>query len=87
MLALIPPGERVTYNTFKKLLKCHYGIVVDDESVGAACEWCGTGRLSTLGGNIDDWLIKMLEAGGMLIRLSDACSLVKNPFDGGGNRS
>lgn len=87
VLSLVAPGKRVTYETFKKLLLCHFGIAVDDEAVGGACEWCGTGRLSTLGGETDLWLERMLDAAGMLIRLSDSCSLVTNPFGGGGEGS
>lgn len=82
VLSLLRPGERVTYDTFKKLLLAHYGIAVDDAGLAAACEWSGTSRLTTLGGNSDEWLIEMLNAAGVLIRLSDSCSLVRNPFDG-----
>lgn len=84
VLSLIPPGGRVTYETFKSLMYSHFGMAVDDEKLGSACEWGGTGRLSTLGGCADAWLTRMLDAAGMLIRLSDAHSLVTNPFDDGG---
>ena len=83
VMSLIPPGERVTYETFKKRLFAHYGIAIDDERIGQACEWCGTGKLTTLGGTSDMWLVEMLEASGVLVKLSDSCSLVENPFDGG----
>ena len=83
VMSLIPPGERVTYETFKKLLFAHYGIAIDDERIGQACEWCGTGKLTTLGGTSDMWLVEMLEASGVLVKLSDSCSLVENPYDGG----
>jgi len=83
VLSMIRPGERVTYDSFKKLLFAHHGLAIDDQSIGQACLWSGTSRLTTLGGHADDWLIEMLDASGMLIRLSDACSLVVNPFDGG----
>jgi len=82
VLSLLRPGERVTYDTFKKLLLAHYGIAVDDAGLAASCEWSGTSRLTTLGGNSDAWLIEMLNAAGVLICLSDSCSLVRNPFDG-----
>ncbi len=81
LLSVLRPGERVTYDTFKKLLLAHYGIAVDDTDLASSCEWSGTSRLTTLGGKADEWLIKMLNASGVLIRLSDSCSLVKNPFD------
>lgn len=87
VMSVIRPGERVTYETFKKLVFAHYGIAMDDERIGRACSWCGTGRLTTLGGNSDRWVEDMLDASGVLVRLSDSCSLVKNPFDGGGKAS
>ena len=83
VMSLIPPGERFTYETFKKLLFAHYGIAIDDERIGQACEWCGTSKLTTLGGTSDVWLIEMLKAAGVLVQLSDSSSLVANPFDGG----
>jgi hypothetical protein len=82
VLSTIRPGERVTYDSFKKLLFAHHGLAIDDEAIGQACSWSGTSRLTSLGGDADSWLIDMLDASGMLIRLSDACSLVANPFDG-----
>lgn len=83
VFALVRPGERMTYETFKDLLFAHYGIAVDDRQLSKACEWCGTSRLSTLGGTADAWLTEMLDASGMLLRLSDSCSLVCNPFGKG----
>jgi len=82
VLSVLRPGERVTYDTFKQLLLAHYGIVVDDHGLASSCEWSGTSRLTTLGCKADEWLIEMLDAAGVLIRLSDSCSLVLNPFDG-----
>lgn len=82
VLSTIRPGERVTYDSFKKLLFVHHGLAVDDHAIGQSCLWSGTSRLTTLGGNADEWLLQMLDASGVLIRLSDACSLVKNPFGG-----
>lgn len=83
VLTLVRPGTRVTYETFKNLLYAHHGIAVDNDRLGDACEWCGTRRLTALSGETDAWLVRMLDAAGMLIRLSDSCSLVRNPFDGG----
>jgi len=82
VLSVLRPGERVTYDTFKQLLLAHHGIVIDDEGITSVCEWSGTSRLTTLGGRADEWLVEMLDAAGVLIRLSDSCSLVLNPFDG-----
>jgi hypothetical protein len=80
VLALIRPGERVTYDTFKDLLFAHYGIAVDDRRISSACEWTGTVKLTSLGRKADGWLLDMLNASGVLINLSDSCSLVANSF-------
>ncbi|MEW6378863.1 MAG: hypothetical protein AB1611_04570 [bacterium] len=82
VMSVIRPGERVTYETFKKLVFTHYGIALDSEKIGQACEWHGATRLTMLDGNLDAWVVEMLNASGVLIRLSDSCSLVTNPFDG-----
>lgn len=83
VLGLVRPGERMTYETFKSMLFAHYGIAVDDRQLSKACACCGTSRLSTFGGAADAWLMEMLDASGMLLRLSDSCSLVCNPFGKG----
>ena len=83
VMGLVRPGARVTYETFKALLFAHHGIAIDKDRLGDASEWCGTRRLAAVGGDTDAWLLRMLDAAGMLIRLSDSCSLVRNPFDGG----
>ena len=83
VMSLIPPGERLTYEKFKRIIFSHYGIATDDETIGQACEWCGTAKLATLGGTSDMWLVEMLKASGVLVQLSDSSSLVLNPFDGG----
>jgi hypothetical protein len=80
VLGTIRPGARVTYESFKKLLMAHYGLAVDAGAIARSCIWTGTAKLSTLGKPTDSWLIEMLDASGMLIRLSDSFSLVVNPF-------
>jgi hypothetical protein len=80
VLGTIRPGARVTYEGFKKLLMAHYGLAIDAAAIARSCVWTGTAELSTLGGIADSWLIEMLDASGMLIRLSDSFSLVINPF-------
>lgn len=80
VLGTIRPGARVTYESFKSLLMAHYGVAVDARAIARSCTWTGSAELSTLGGLTDSWLIEMLDASGMLIRLSDSFSLVVNPF-------
>ena len=56
--------KRTTLSSFKKRIEAHHGFVFDPAD----------------GEGDDAWLERMLEAAGMLVRLSDACSLVLNPF-------
>jgi hypothetical protein len=80
VLTIIRPGERMTYDTFKKQIFQRHGMAFDDEHLRGACRWCGTRPLTTLGDNIDKWLTDMLSSAGMLVQLSDSCSMVENPF-------
>ncbi len=80
VLALIPPGQRRTFEDFKKALYDHYGIAIEGKELANALSWCNFPKIETggiMGGN---WLMAMLQASGFLIHLSDACSLVYNPF-------
>lgn len=79
-LATIRPGGRVTYDTFKRQLFAHYGLAIDSEAVARSSSWTGTPQLSALPDRTDAWFLEMLDASGMLIRLSDSFSLVMNPF-------
>ena len=79
VLSLVP-GKRMTLDTFKAQMKAHHGFVFDLKGLADSRNW--TGRNDELAGEEsgDAWLERMLEASGMLVRLSDACSLVRNPF-------
>ena len=74
------PGRRMTLETFKAQMKAHHGFVFDIKGLADSRNWAG--RIDELAGEEsgDAWLERMLEASGMLVRLSDACSLVRNPF-------
>ena len=74
------PGRRMTLDTFKAQMKAHHGFVFDLKELTDSRNW--KGRLDELVSEEsgDAWLERMLEASGMLVRLSDACSLVRNPF-------
>ena len=79
VLSLVP-GRRMTLDTFKAQMKAHHGFVFDLKGLADSRNW--SGRIEELAGEEsgDAWLERMLEASGMLVRLSDACSLVRNPF-------
>ena len=80
VLALIRPGERCTLDTFEHLLFAHYGLAIDGKYIQKACAWSDYPPLSESAIGSDDWLVQRLIASGFLIHLSDACSLVQNPF-------
>ena len=79
VLSLVP-GKRMTLDTFKAQMKAHHGFVFDLKGLADSRNW--SGRKEELAGEEsgDAWLERMLEASVMLVRLSDACSLVRNPF-------
>ena len=79
VLSLVP-GRRMTLDTFKAQMKAHHGFVFDLKGLADSRNW--SSRIDDLAGDDsgDAWLERMLEASGMLVRLSDACSLVRNPF-------
>ena len=64
LVLTLVPEKRTTLDSFKARLEAHHGFVFDPPG----------------GGEGDAWLERILEAAGMLVRLSDACSLVRNPF-------
>jgi hypothetical protein len=87
IMSTIRPGQRVTYDDFKESIFVHYGIAVDSNKISQASEWCGTNRFTSLGGDEDAWLVKMLDAAGVLVHLSDSFSQVSNPFSMDENQS
>jgi len=82
VLTTVPPGGRLTFDTFKELLENRYGLVFDANGLGRASLWL-SGRETYLPADTDGWLQEMLEAAGFLIHLSDSCALVHNPADMG----
>lgn len=80
VLALVPPGERRTYDDFKSVLYAHYGIALEGNELKLAAAWSDLPQLHSTGTETGAWLADMLKASGFLIHLSDACSLVHNPF-------
>ena len=80
VLSLVRPGERTTYDDFKAALYNHYGIALDGIELQRATAWSDLPQLQAAGVDMGGWLVDMLKASGFLIHLSDACSLVTNPF-------
>lgn len=80
MLALVRPGERTTYDDFKAALYAHYGIALEGSELNRAIDWSDLPQLHATAVETGAWFVDMLQASGFLIHLSDACSLVHNPF-------
>jgi len=82
VVTLIPSG-RLTYDSFKRLAEAHYGLALDEPSLGRASKWATGVKIESFEEPTDDWFQNMLEAAGVLRRLSDSCSLVENPASHG----
>ena len=80
VVTIVPPGRRVTFDTFKQQLEKQHGLVFDADGLDRASNWL-TGQGIYLPVDTDRWLREMLEAAGFLIHLSDSCALVHNPAD------
>lgn len=82
VLALVRPGQKCTLDTFKSALYQHYGMAFAGDQLKQACRWSGLAPLEDAINPKAGWFEEMLRTAGFLVHLSDACSLVHNPFDG-----
>ncbi len=80
--ALIPPGKRIRLDAFYQRIFGHYGIAVNRETAEAALSPYGIQQGSDAFGLDSTWFEEELRRGGYLIPLSDAVSLVCNPYKG-----
>ncbi|MCD6304950.1 MAG: hypothetical protein J7M32_01525 [Deltaproteobacteria bacterium] len=80
VMALVRPGDRCTLETFKRRLYAHFGIAVDGDEISRACQWADIPVPTTTRQPGGRWFESMLRQAGFLIELSDAISLVQNPF-------
>ena len=82
VLALVRPGQKCTLDSFKTALYQHYGMAFAGDQLKQACCWSELAPLADGISPSASWLEDMLRTAGFLVHLSDACSLVHNPFDG-----
>lgn len=80
VMALVPPGSKIRMDNFIDRLFSHYGIALNHKYLGSASEWIYPGIRHKSAWEEPEWLIKSLNAGGFLITLSDAVSIVHNSF-------
>lgn len=77
VLTLVPAGQSLRFDTFKKLIRQRYGFVFDAAGLADANRWVHD-RNAFFANGCDAWLQNMLEDANFLVRLSDSCSLVRN---------
>lgn len=80
VLTLVRPGERRTLEDFKESLYTHYGIAIEGDQLLHAMKWSEFPIIESTKLESTHWLETILQASGFLIHLSDAFSLVQNPF-------
>lgn len=80
VLTIIRPGERMTYDSFVEQVFQRYGIAFNGKYSCRACDWCGVHQPTNLGSETEQWVMHMLEEAGVMVHLSDACSMIENPF-------
>jgi hypothetical protein len=80
MLLSLVPGQRMTLDTLKLQMELHHGLVFEESSLRADREMSSHKELLDSSEYADVHLEQMLDAAGVLVRLSDSCSLVRNPF-------
>lgn len=85
VLTLLAPGQACTYEDFLNRVYMHYGIAVEGDELAKAVKWSGWPANRSVQPK-DSRLSVMLRAGGFLTELSDACSIVENPFSLSGNQ-
>ena len=80
--ALIPPGKRIRLDAFYQRIFGHYGIAISQEIAEAGLSLYGIQHAADAFGVDSTWFEEELRRGGYLIPLSDAVSLVSNPYKG-----
>lgn len=79
VLTLIPAGQHLSLDTFKRRARAWHGLVFDASGFEDAQRWLSD-QDALFSARCGAWLRDMLEDGNFLIHLSDACSLVRNPI-------
>ncbi|WP_321495585.1 hypothetical protein [uncultured Desulfobacter sp.] len=83
VLTIVRPGERMTYDSFLDQIFLRVGIALSGKHLNRACEWSSSYPPAAIGEDTGQWLTDMLEGAGVLVRLSDSCSMVENPLGNG----
>lgn len=79
--SLISPGERIRLSEFYRRIFAHYGIAIRSTELATALSWLGNLNSVVAVAQDTSWFEDELQRGGFLIALSDAVSIVWNPYD------
>jgi len=79
--SLIPPGERIRLSEFYRRIFAHYGIAIRSTELATALSWLGNPNSVIAVAQDTSWFEDELQKGGFLIALSDAVSIVWNPYE------
>lgn len=79
--SLIPPGERIRLSEFYRRIFAHYGIAIRSTELALALSWLGNPNSVVAVAQDTSWFEDELQRGGFLIALSDAVSIVWNPYE------
>ena len=77
--AVLRPGERIRLNRFFERVFAHYGIALGGQQLAAALAWGGVEGQDFAVAADTQWIEETLRQGGLLVELSDAVSIVRNP--------
>lgn len=80
VLALVPPGKRVSLDVFECRLFHHFGIAVSNEWLTESARWIFPELPAKTNWGDLSWFPESLRSGGYLFPLSDAVSIVHNPY-------
>ena len=80
--ALIPPGDRLRLNDFYARIFAHYGLAIEQSLATKALIANKASEEATALEVDSSWFEEELKRGGYLIPLSDAVSMVVNPYKG-----
>jgi hypothetical protein len=78
--ALVPPGTRMRLDAFIERVYLHFGIALSPGQLIQAQRWTDPDIPAKLSWAQPDWFIRSLMSAGFLFPLSDAVSIVENPF-------
>ncbi len=79
LVITLVPSKRLTYDSFKKFAELHFRLALDEDTISRASRWATGISIESFENKPDEWLQDMLEASGILRRLSDSCAMVENP--------